>query len=590
MPPRRRAPPPEPAGAYAPDLFGADQPACSSTPTCFFMPVSVIWNRSASSVIEASRAPELLHHASAGGVRQGGERGVEAGRLNTRSMPDLRFAFGPYVYQPSTATLWRDKALVPHPAWRAAAVLQVLLEADNGVVTKAELMERAWPGVTVEEGNLAVQMAALRKGLGATSTAGMDRDRAAGRLSAGARPAATASPFDGRPSIAVLPFANLQQRSRAGLLRRWPGRGPDHRAQPVQDLCRRRPQFVLRLQGPRGRRSRGRQGARRPLRARGQRAAAGRAGPGHRPARRGEAGRISGPKISTALLEDIFDFQDRITEHVVGSIEPQIRKAEIERARRKRPESLDAYDLYLRALPLVYGSVMRGLFARRSICSTRHRARSRPCAGPALAAWAHEKRLSGGHVSARRRRCQGAIALAERALAADDSDAIVLVMARRADHAAQGRYRARICPDDAGARAQSEQQHRPRPRRLRLSFRGNYDDAIVCHLRALSLGPGPPEADVVRDRHRELSSLGRPVRGGPDLGAALAERPRSSTDVHDPCGGLCPARSRPGGEGGDANLAVHAAESRLHVSTDPVPSPADRFLADGLRKAGLRAA
>ncbi len=50
-------------------------------------------------------------------------------------------------------------------------------------------------------------------------------------------------------------------------------------------------------------------------------------------------------------LQDIFDFQDRITETIVGVIEPNVRRAEIERARRKRPESLGAYDLYLRALP-----------------------------------------------------------------------------------------------------------------------------------------------------------------------------------------------------------------------------------------------
>jgi tetratricopeptide (TPR) repeat protein len=36
---------------------------------------------------------------------------------------------------------------------------------------------------------------------------------------------------------------------------------------------------------------------------------------------------------------------------VVGAVEPSVRLAEIERARRKRPDSLDAYDLYLRALP-----------------------------------------------------------------------------------------------------------------------------------------------------------------------------------------------------------------------------------------------
>jgi adenylate cyclase len=50
-------------------------------------------------------------------------------------------------------------------------------------------------------------------------------------------------------------------------------------------------------------------------------------------------------------LEDVFALQDKITETVIGVIEPNIRSAEIERARRKPPESLGAYDLYLRALP-----------------------------------------------------------------------------------------------------------------------------------------------------------------------------------------------------------------------------------------------
>jgi adenylate cyclase len=52
-------------------------------------------------------------------------------------------------------------------------------------------------------------------------------------------------------------------------------------------------------------------------------------------------------------LEDVFDLQDRITERVVGIVEPSVQRSEIERSRRKRPESLDAHDLYLRALPFV---------------------------------------------------------------------------------------------------------------------------------------------------------------------------------------------------------------------------------------------
>jgi adenylate cyclase len=50
-------------------------------------------------------------------------------------------------------------------------------------------------------------------------------------------------------------------------------------------------------------------------------------------------------------LEDVFDLQDRITDNVVGIVEPSLRRTEIERSRRKRPENLDAYDLYLRAVP-----------------------------------------------------------------------------------------------------------------------------------------------------------------------------------------------------------------------------------------------
>src|SRR5205823_14179707 len=53
-------------------------------------------------------------------------------------------------------------------------------------------------------------------------------------------------------------------------------------------------------------------------------------------------------------LDDIFGVQDELMSSVVGVIEPTLRKAEIERARRKRRDSLDAYDLYLRALPFAF--------------------------------------------------------------------------------------------------------------------------------------------------------------------------------------------------------------------------------------------
>ncbi len=48
--------------------------------------------------------------------------------------------------------------------------------------------------------------------------------------------------------------------------------------------------------------------------------------------------------------EDIFALQDDITMSVVAAVDPSLRRAEIERVKRKRPDSLDAYDLVLRAL------------------------------------------------------------------------------------------------------------------------------------------------------------------------------------------------------------------------------------------------
>src|SRR4029079_16860782 len=53
-------------------------------------------------------------------------------------------------------------------------------------------------------------------------------------------------------------------------------------------------------------------------------------------------------------LGDVFDLQDQVTERVVGAIAPAVEKAEIERAKRKPTDSLDAYALYLRGLASFY--------------------------------------------------------------------------------------------------------------------------------------------------------------------------------------------------------------------------------------------
>jgi TolB-like protein len=76
--------------------------------------------------------------------------------------------------------------------------------------------------------------------------------------------------------------------------------------------------------------------------------------------------RITGQLIDTATgahlwadrfdgaLEDVFDLQDQITTNVVGAIAPTLQRAEIERAKRKPTDSLDAYDYFLRGMASVH--------------------------------------------------------------------------------------------------------------------------------------------------------------------------------------------------------------------------------------------
>jgi adenylate cyclase len=126
-------------------------------------------------------------------------------------------------------------------------------------------------------------------------------------------------------------------------------------------------------------------------------------------------------------LEDIFGVQDELTISVVGVIEPTLRKAEIERARRKRPDSLDAYDLYIRALPFAFTAMPED--ADRGLTLLLKAIELEPdyAAAQAMIAWCHEQRyLRGGlHDEAK----QAALQHARTAIAVGGDDAAALATA-----------------------------------------------------------------------------------------------------------------------------------------------------------------
>src|SRR5712672_2543648 len=77
----------------------------------------------------------------------------------------IRLRFGPFELNVAERTLKKANHAIPLGG-RAYDILIALLENAGEVVPKAELIAKAWPDVTVEEGSLRVHLSALRKALG----------------------------------------------------------------------------------------------------------------------------------------------------------------------------------------------------------------------------------------------------------------------------------------------------------------------------------------------------------------------------------------------------------------------------------------
>ena len=125
-------------------------------------------------------------------------------------------------------------------------------------------------------------------------------------------------------------------------------------------------------------------------------------------------------------IGEVFALQDLLTMSVIGAVEPSLRKAEIERAHRKRPENIDAYDLFLRALPFAATAMPEN--ADKALYLLEQAIRLEPdyAIVHGFIAWCHEQRYLRGGLHAETR--AAALRHAQAAIESGGDDAMALAM------------------------------------------------------------------------------------------------------------------------------------------------------------------
>ena len=310
-------------------------------------------------------------------------------------------------------------------------LLVLLIRNRDRVVTRDDLVGSVWGGRIVSESTLASRINAARKAVGDSGEAQRlirtfprKGIRFVGQVT-DAQAALLPVPQD-RPSIAVLPFDNLSDE------REYDYFADGMVSEIITRLSRIKWLFVISRNStfiykgkPIDVKAVGRElGVRYVLEGSVRRS--------------GDRVRVSGQLIDTetaahvwadrynGTLGDIFALQDEVTMSVVGAVEPTLRKAEVERARRKRPDNPDAYDLFLRALPFATTAMPEDADQALRFLEPAIRLEPGYAAVHGFIAWCHEQRYLRGGLRAEIR--EAALRHAHAAIETGSDDAMALAM------------------------------------------------------------------------------------------------------------------------------------------------------------------
>jgi adenylate cyclase len=292
-------------------------------------------------------------------------------------------------------------------------------------------------------------------------------------------------------------------------------------------------------------------------------------------------------------LMEIFELQGKVTRAVVGAITPKLQQAEIERARRKPLESLDAYDCHLRGLASAYRWTRTGVSEALRLADRAMGLDSEFAPAYGLAAWCHYWRRVNGWTTDQSGETAEIIRLADATADLGRDDAVALSYCALALGHAAGEAKAGVALADRALAINpnlAAAWYASGSLRILLS---DLDEAVAHLARAMRLSPIDPLtffslsysafAHFVADRPHEAWPLAE---------RACRERPNFLTSLR-----IAAASNAAAGRLTEAReFAARALEldPGLRISTlrkRIPPLPPDQFAryAKGLRKAGVPA-
>ena len=512
----------------------------------------------------------------------------------------MRFTFEECVLDPERRELSRRGEVVPAGP-QVFDVLLLLVTHRDRVVTKDDLLEAVWSGRIVSESTVTSHINAVRKAIGDSGeeqrlvrTVPRRGFRFVGEVKTEEVESPEAAPslvLPDKPSIAVLPFHNLggdpeQEYFADGMVEdiiaalsrmRWlfviarnSSSTYKGRATDLKEVCRELGvRYVL-------------EGSVRKT---------------------GNKVRFTGQLIDATsgthiwaerfegALDDIFELQDRLAESVVGAIAPQLERAEIERAKRKPTESLDAYDYYLRGTAKLQGATRESIDAALPLLYKATELDPEFASAYGMAAWCFSWRKANNWMTDRPREIAEGIRLARRAVELGRNDAVALARA--------GNALGRLAGDLDGGIALLDRAVLLNPSLavawamggfLR-ALHGETDGSIERFERAIRLSPLDPEMF----RWQGGMAMAHFFAGRLDSASDLAEKSLGNLPGFLTALGVAAVSHALDGRTEKAKQALQrlrALDPSLRVSNFadlwPIRRPEDRArFADGLRLAGL---